>query len=123
MKKLVFPLLALALSACTPTLQEASLWLSPSWVELRRGGSTTAFLNFVDRAGRDGTYNVSGILTDGKGVSVTLLGPSTLSGKTGTVFFKVSAARTAQLGKHTLELILVGKEGQLPATLTVNVVP
>ena len=77
----------------------------------------------MDRAGRDGTYNVSGILADGKGVSVTLLGPSTFKGKSGSVFFKVSASPTAQLGKHTFGLVLIGKEGQLSETLTVNVVP
>lgn len=127
MKKLLLPALALALTACTPTLPNASAWLSPSVIELRRGASTEVVLAFVDRAGRGSTYSVTPVASTAagmsKGISVLPIGPSIVSGNSGTVRFRVVAAPTAELGKHRFELVLLGKEGQLTQTLTVNITP
>ena len=123
MKKILLSTLVLALTACTPTLQEASAWLSPSSVELQRGNSTEVSLNFVDRAQRDAFYTVSSAYMTDKGVSLSPIGSSIITGQSGTVRFKVNASQTAELGKHTFQVLLTGKEGRLQQTLTVNIRP
>lgn len=48
---------------------------------------------------------------------------SIITGQSGKVRFKVNASQTAELGKHTFQVLLTGKEGRLQQTLTVNVRP
>ena len=123
MKNLLLPALALALTACTPTLQNASAWVSPSAVELRRGASTEVSLILVDRAGRNGMYSVPAYPKTAGGVRVALIGSGMVNGNSGTIRYRVSAAHSAELGKHTFDLTLTGEGGQLTQTLTVNVLP
>lgn len=97
----------------------AELQLSPPAVTLLRGESTNVSVSFYDYQQREGAYTVSA--QGGGGVTVTPLGPSTITGSAGTVILRLSASPQAELGQRQMKVNLSGPSGLLSRDLALTV--
>lgn len=119
-------LLVPALNACAPALGSASLDLSPSFLQLRRGSSATVRVGFQ-------RYVYGDEALDGYRLSVTDIGLSGLRVNTfktslaaaDMATFTVEAARNAALGRQRVVVTVSDPKGKgnVQRTLEINVVP
>lgn len=123
MKKLLPLLLLPLLVACAPSMQEATLSLSPDYVQLRQGQSTTVSVWFnkylYGDEQKDG-YDL--FVTGTRGLRVTTY-KTQLNAKD-TATFTITAAQNADLGKQSINVVVTNRQGHnVQRSLTVNVVP
>lgn len=123
---LLLALLVPALNACAPALSGASLDLSPSFLQLRRGSSATVRVSFRRYVYGDealGGYPLFVSDIGLRGLRVTRFDTSLAADD--TILLTVAAARNADLGRQRLSVTVSDPRGRgnVQSTLEIDVVP